>query len=260
MTENGQHARHDLTDRAREAFKNALVHKETEDGRYFLTVEGRDPIALPWRARAVLPLIDYAERHGLEALDEGVTVARAPSDQRRARLRVADLWNFHYRRTSGGAVRVNPGAREMLYARTYCTLLPEEFDHSCTHGPPPHDVLVWIGKKHNDAQLFEQLRELVPPKDSRGRPGGDGAALLRPDEVRREMLEQILDEGRVLRYRTADEALGCLRVLGGDGKYHRAFEQLADGSYAPTRHYDEASRSAHGPKLKLLPPSEHAGG
>ncbi len=71
---------------------------------------------------------------------------------------LSELWNFHIRKTSGGVQAPSP--YPMLYAWMLCSSIPpeSEFDHSCRHGPPPHEILVCITQKDNPKDLYKSLR------------------------------------------------------------------------------------------------------
>lgn len=73
---------------------------------------------------------------------------------------VTALRDFHVRQWSGGVQAKSP--YPMLYARMWCTLIPEEdrpyFGHSCRHGAGPHEILVCITKKDNPRSLYKALR------------------------------------------------------------------------------------------------------
>ncbi len=58
---------------------------------------------------------------------------------------------------------------ELNDARMSCRWIPEEdadwFGHSCTHGPPPHDILVCITQKENSKRLYERLRAFAEGRE-----------------------------------------------------------------------------------------------
>lgn len=96
--------------------------------------------------------------------EELVTVCRHPGDRQIAEVPLSDLWNFHMRGISGGAI-VSAG-QDSLYARMSCASIPEGvvFSHSCEHGPPPHEILVCITQSGNDRVLYRRLRRQLDPE------------------------------------------------------------------------------------------------
>ena len=86
-----------------------------------------------------------------------VTVVRHPGEWRSIDIPFSLLEDFQLSSVSGG-VGV-PSAYPKLYARMFCTDIPEdaEFAHTCEHGPPPHEILVCIIKSLNAGKLYWML-------------------------------------------------------------------------------------------------------
>jgi hypothetical protein len=101
----------------------------------------------------------YAKQHGTESLSKPVKVCRHPGTGVYVSVPFYALGHFHFRDESGGVQRRS--GRPFLYARMSCRWIPEDayfFGHSCTHGPPPHDILVCITQVANSKALYRKLR------------------------------------------------------------------------------------------------------
>jgi len=68
------------------------------------------------------------------------------------------LEKFHWDNVSGGVCKRSP--QYFLHAKVLCTTIVGDFDHSCEHGPPPHEIKVCIVKKDNK-EVWQQLLNLV---------------------------------------------------------------------------------------------------
>jgi len=105
-----------------------------------------------------------------EATRDVVAVRRQWDDWREIDVPVSELTDFHLRYHGGGVGR---GHRwPMLYARMWCSSIPAgaEFPHSCTHGNPPHEIVVCITKACNPPGLYKKLRAGArPPWSAEGR-------------------------------------------------------------------------------------------
>ena len=88
--------------------------------------------------------------------DQSIRVQRQPGERRIIEVRFSELSGLHMSQVSGG-VRLT-SLHYYLYARMWCTSIPEnaDFPHSCQHGPPPHEILVVIGRKDNE-EIYEKL-------------------------------------------------------------------------------------------------------
>lgn len=85
-----------------------------------------------------------------------VRVRRQWNDWQIIDVPLAALRDFHWRDTSGGVMARSP--RPFLHARMWCTEIRDrEFPHSCTHGRPPHEILVCIVKKDNPKAVVAEL-------------------------------------------------------------------------------------------------------
>ena len=128
-----------------------------------LRVPGREAVSLPATDTGARLHLEAVRRHGFEWLLESVEIARHPGDDRGCDVPVHVLSDPHLRTVSGGDIAVNPGGQPMLYARMLCTDLPADadFGHSCRHGPPPHDILVWVPKGRGPTIGYQRLREIA---------------------------------------------------------------------------------------------------
>ena len=99
--------------------------------------------------------------------DELVTVRRRRNDSgNTARVLLADLKDIHFRldgrRCAAVGQRAKFGPRPSLHARVRCNQIVDgKFHHSCRHGKPPHEMLVFIIQKDNDSELYRRLIERV---------------------------------------------------------------------------------------------------
>lgn len=77
-----------------------------------------------------------------------VYVRRHPMDYRTARYRLSDIMRLHISEISGGLNR--PLAYPGVFGYAFCnTMVDGEIAHSCSHGPPPHEILVYLMKGLN---------------------------------------------------------------------------------------------------------------
>lgn len=88
-----------------------------------------------------------------------ITIVRHSGHDGLARVPLNSLSDFHIRDESGGIARQL--AWPTLCARIWCDEIPAEyrdnFGHSCAHGPGPHEIVVCIGKSHNQRATYERL-------------------------------------------------------------------------------------------------------
>ncbi len=98
--------------------------------------------------------------------DKVVSVRRQWNSLQIARFRLALLANVHWDTVSGGVKAPTP--QPFLHAYVPCDgALDGDLDHSCTHGPPPHEIKICIVKKDNDADVFRELLRKAGPKPAK---------------------------------------------------------------------------------------------
>lgn len=77
---------------------------------------------------------------------EIVQVRRQWDDYRIAKYRIDDISGLHWSDESGGVRASAP--RAFIHGYVLCNgMIEGELAHSCSHGPPPHQVKVCITKK-----------------------------------------------------------------------------------------------------------------
>jgi len=82
-----------------------------------------------------------------------VVLRRHWNDWRRGINLLSDLRRFHRSWISGGARLPSP--RPFVHAYVRCTdLVDGDLCHSCRHGPPPHEIKLWIVKKDSTPAVY----------------------------------------------------------------------------------------------------------
>lgn len=97
-------------------------------------------------------------------MDDGilVTVRRYPQDWQTAEYELSEIWGLRWDSVSGGVQRSTP--HRMVMGYVWCDgMVSGEVAHSCSHGPPPHEIKVCVVKKYNKAH-WKQILERVGPK------------------------------------------------------------------------------------------------
>jgi hypothetical protein len=90
-----------------------------------------------------------------------ITVRRQWSDWRMAKYRRADISDLHWTDVSGG-VKV-PLPHQFVHGYVLCNaMISGELAHSCSHGPPPHRILVCVLKTDNPKSWREIERDIGP--------------------------------------------------------------------------------------------------
>jgi hypothetical protein len=91
-----------------------------------------------------------------------VWVRRQFSHRWHAAYRLADVSRWHWSNISGGMQhRAN---RYYLHAYVWCNgMIAGKLAHTCTHGPPPHNIKVCITKKGNE-KFWSAIEEAVGPR------------------------------------------------------------------------------------------------
>ena len=91
-----------------------------------------------------------------------VNVRRQPTDWRVAQYNPAGVHGLHWSGTSGG---VNASlTHNFVHGYVHCNaMISDELAHSCSHGPPPHRVLVCLLKKDNP-DIWVEIEEEVGPR------------------------------------------------------------------------------------------------
>jgi hypothetical protein len=78
-----------------------------------------------------------------------------------AKYRRADISDLHWTDVSGG-VKV-PLPHQFVHGYVlYNAMISDELAHSCSHGPPPHRILVCVLKIDNPKSWREIEREIGP--------------------------------------------------------------------------------------------------
>jgi hypothetical protein len=95
--------------------------------------------------------------------DTGViNVRRQWSDWRMATYRRTDVSDLHWRVVGGGVNALLPAP--FVHGRVLCdAMISGELAHSCSHGPPPHDILVCVLKKDN-LKLWPEIEREIGPR------------------------------------------------------------------------------------------------
>jgi hypothetical protein len=90
-----------------------------------------------------------------------VSVRRQPTDWRVALYDRAQVSSLHWSDVSGG-VNVSL-THPFVHGYVLCNaMISGELAHSCSHGPPPHSILVCLLKKDNPDIWAEIEREIGP--------------------------------------------------------------------------------------------------
>jgi hypothetical protein len=91
-----------------------------------------------------------------------IRVRRHPNDWQTAEYPVERLHGFRWDSVSGGVQVATPYTGIFAYAM--CNeMTAGEIAHSCSHGPPPHRIKVYVVKKLNKDH-WKQILELVGPR------------------------------------------------------------------------------------------------
>ena len=91
-----------------------------------------------------------------------VTVRRQPTDWRAAQYDRAQVSGLHWRNVSGGVNASLP--HPFVHGYVLCNaMISGELAHSCSHGPPPHRVLVCLPKKDNPA-IWPMIEQGIGPR------------------------------------------------------------------------------------------------
>jgi hypothetical protein len=90
-----------------------------------------------------------------------INVRRQPTDWRIAQYDRRQVSGLHWSNVSGG---VNATlTRQFVHGYVNCdAMISGELAHSCSHGPPPHQILVCVLKKDNKVIWPEIEREVGP--------------------------------------------------------------------------------------------------
>jgi hypothetical protein len=102
----------------------------------------------------------------VENPEEMLSVRRQWNDGRVGKVKLSVFRSPHWSDISGG---VQAGAiRPFVHGYIWCTEIVEgEIAHSCSHGPPPHDIKVCVIKMDNDAQTFAKVLADAGPRPQR---------------------------------------------------------------------------------------------
>ena len=91
--------------------------------------------------------------------DPIVQVRRQWNDYRIASYRLSQIGGLRWSQYSGGVNAVAP--RPFVHGYVLCTeMVDGELAHSCAHGRPPHEILVCMTKKGNEAAWKKVLARL----------------------------------------------------------------------------------------------------
>jgi len=91
-----------------------------------------------------------------------ITVRRHWNDWRSATYRRTDVSELHWTNVSGG-VRA-PLPAPFVHGYVLCdAMISGELAHSCSHGPPPHSILVCVLKKDNP-KLWPKIEREIGPR------------------------------------------------------------------------------------------------
>ena len=92
--------------------------------------------------------------------DPLIRVRRHPNDWQTAVYRLSQLRAPHWSSNSGGVGKGT--ARPTIFGYVWCdAMLGGELAHSCSHGPPPHEIKVCVPKVANDPVTLSMLRAVV---------------------------------------------------------------------------------------------------
>lgn len=91
-----------------------------------------------------------------------VRIRRQWNDYRIAELKIEDLTQLSWDNFPGGVLAKAP--QYFIHGYCYCDDVMGELGHSCTHGSPPHWIMVCVVKKDNEKQVYERLLDIVGPK------------------------------------------------------------------------------------------------
>jgi hypothetical protein len=97
-----------------------------------------------------------------EQVEDVVLIRRQWNSQNIARIKLADLGDFHWSSTSGGVMA--PAPRPFIHAYCSCEDVEGEISHSCRHGIGPHSIKVCLVKRDNDKEVWEKVRAKAGPQ------------------------------------------------------------------------------------------------
>ena len=90
-----------------------------------------------------------------------VTVRRHPMDWQTAEVKYDNLSNLRWDCESGGVQAPTPYM--MIFGYMFCDQIESgELAHSCSHGPPPHQIKVCLIKKYNQEHWKKILIDVGP--------------------------------------------------------------------------------------------------
>ena len=93
-----------------------------------------------------------------------VHVRRDWNDNRIGRVQWSDLENPRWDTVAGGTQLESRQA--FIYAYVWCDKVRGDIAHSCTHGPPPHNIKVCLLKQDNSGDVWNRLNQIAGPERS----------------------------------------------------------------------------------------------
>ena len=90
-----------------------------------------------------------------------VHVRRDWNDHRVGRVRWSDLDNPRWDTVAGGTQVES--RRPYIYAFVWCDKIRGDIAHSCTQGPPPHNIKVCLMKRDNSRDVWDRLIQIAGP-------------------------------------------------------------------------------------------------
>ncbi len=90
-----------------------------------------------------------------------VQVRRDWNDHRVGRVQWSDLENPRWDTVAGGTQVES--RQPFIYAYVSCDKVRGDIAHSCTHGPPPHNIKVCLMKRDNSRDVWNRLIQIAGP-------------------------------------------------------------------------------------------------
>ena len=96
--------------------------------------------------------------------NKAVHIRRDWNDRQIGKVRWSDLENARWDNVAGGTQIES--RRPFVYAYVWCNRVQGDIAHSCSHGPPPHNIKVCIMKQDNSRDVWKRISKIVGPEKS----------------------------------------------------------------------------------------------